>query len=89
MYRVKARNQEEAETGWVNLGSQATLDCSPPCPGDFDNDGDVDEADLAILAGNFGRHGCFPCDGDFYNDGDVDGVDLAQIKNDYGRHDCP
>lgn len=62
------------------------------CEGDFDNDGDVDGADLAIFAADFGRTDCLtgaPCEGDFAKDGDVDGSDLAIFADDFGRTDCP
>jgi predicted extracellular nuclease len=64
----------------------------PDCPGDFDNDRDVDGSDLAVFATDFGRTDCVnlpPCEGDFDNDGDVDGSDLAEFAKDFGRTDCP
>ena len=60
------------------------------CPGDFDNDGDVDDADLADIASDFGRTDCSgDCAGDFEGNGDVDGSDLAVFATDFGRTDCP
>ena len=89
-YQVKARNQQGIETSWVSLGTEATLSCSsPPCEGDFDDDGDVDEDDLAVFAANLGRNDCSPCDGDFDGDGDVDAIDLLKFVDHYGRTDCP
>ena len=61
------------------------------CPGDFDNDGDVDGGDLATFGADFGRTDCGagpPCPGDFDNDGDVDGGDLTTFAADFGRTDC-
>jgi hypothetical protein len=59
------------------------------CPGDFENDGDVDGSDLAVFAADFGRTDCSAdCEGDFDNDGDVDGSDLAVFAADFGRTDC-
>jgi len=63
----------------------------PPndCPGDFENDGDVDGSDLAVFAADFGRTDCSgDCEGDFDSDGDVDGSDLAVFAADFGRTDC-
>ncbi|MEA1866683.1 MAG: exo-alpha-sialidase [Thermodesulfobacteriota bacterium] len=61
-----------------------------PCEGDFNDDGDVDGADLAIFAADFGRTDCSgDCEGDFNNDGDVDRADLAIFAADFGRTDCP
>lgn len=64
----------------------------PACPGDFDDDGDVDGSDLAVFAADFGRTDCGsepPCGGDFDDDGDVDGSDLAVFAADFGRTNCP
>ena len=61
------------------------------CPGDFDNDGDVDGSDLAVFAADFGRTDCSigpECKGDFDHDNDVDGSDLAVFAADFGRTDC-
>jgi len=71
-----------------------TLEVAIPqndCPGDFDNDGDVDGSDLATFAADFGRTDCdsLPdCEGDFDGDTDVDGSDLAKFAADFGRTDC-
>jgi hypothetical protein len=58
------------------------------CPGDFDSDRNVDEADLAVFAANFGRTNCSDCDGDFDPpDDDVDGSDLAVMAAAFGPCD--
>ncbi len=47
-------------------------------PGDIDNDGDVDRADVAMLVGNFGTtSGATFDDGDFNGDGRVTMADVA------------
>jgi pimeloyl-ACP methyl ester carboxylesterase len=64
----------------------------PPCPGDFDGDGDVVGSDVAVFAADFGRTDCDTgeeCEGDFDGDNDVDGSDLAVFAADFGRTDCP
>jgi hypothetical protein len=65
------------------------------CEGDFDNDGDVDQNDLAIFALDFGRSDCgtiSPCEGDIHPtgipDGDVDASDLTAFITDFGNADC-
>jgi len=68
-----------------------TIDSSTAdlCEGDFDKDNDVDGADLAVFAADFGRTDCCrECQGDFDNDNDVDGADLAVFSTDFGRTDC-
>ncbi len=91
-YRVKARNGEGIETKWRVLGPQRTLPCGDPCEGDFNADGEVNNADLAIFAADFGRTNCLSlpgCEGDFNLDMDVDGSDLTVFAADFGRTDCP
>jgi Glutamine amidotransferases class-II len=54
------------------------------CPGDINEDGQVNAADLTVFAENFGLSG----DGDLDFDGDVDGADLAALAGSYGKA-CP
>ena len=53
-----------------------------PCPADFDDDGDVDTADLLHLLGCWGQ----AC-GDVDGDGDTDTADLLALLGAWG--DCP
>lgn len=53
-----------------------------PGPGDLDKDGDVDNADIGLAAGNFtgaGGTGMTWEDGDMDRDGDVDNADIGLI----------
>lgn len=64
-----------------------SLNAIPPvvCPGDLDNDGDIDLTDLATLFSNFGQaSGADPSDGDIDGDGDVDIGDLSLQLAVYG-----
>jgi len=61
---------------------------SHPCPGDLDNDYDIDIADLAQLLSNYGETGAVYEDGDIDEDGDVDLSDLAELLSVYGDT-CP
>ena len=54
----------------------------PECPADFDDDGDVDTADLLYLLGAWGTP-----DGDVDSDGDTDTSDLLALLGAWG--DCP
>jgi hypothetical protein len=57
--------------------------CEPvACLGDFDNDGDVDGADLAVLLGGWGGPA-----GDLNGNGTTDGADLAVLLGAWGP--CP
>jgi len=58
------------------------LNDGPDCPADFDEDGDVDTADLLHLLGCWGTD-CGDCDGD----GDTDTADLLALLAAWG--DCP
>jgi hypothetical protein len=53
-------------------------------PGDLDGDGDVDQADLAILLADWGCTGG-DCAGDVDGDGDTDQADLAVLLANWGR----
>lgn len=56
-----------------------------PCPGDLDNDGDVDITDLATLLSHFGTSsGATPAQGDLDDDGDVDISDLSAMLSAFG-----
>lgn len=58
---------------------------APPCPGDLDEDLDVDIADLTQLLSHFGMAaGATPADGDLDGDTDVDITDLATLLSNFG-----
>jgi hypothetical protein len=52
-------------------------------PGDIDGDGDVDNSDLAIIAGNDGLSPAFFSEGDVDGDSDVDSDDFAVAESDF------
>lgn len=54
----------------------------PPCPGDINDDGIIDGADMGLLLGNWGGTGV----GDLNNDGVVDGGDAGVLLASWG--DC-
>ena len=60
------------------------------CPGDLNFDGSVNDADLKIFAGNFGKTACSgDCRGDFDPaDFDIDGWDLTIMIDEIGRINC-
>lgn len=45
-------------TDWISENGFFIIETVEECEGDFDNDGDVDGADLAIFAADFGRTNC-------------------------------
>ena len=54
-------------------------------PGDFDNNGQVNNGDLLTWEQNFGmQSGAAPADGDADYDGDVDGFDFLMWQREYG-----
>jgi len=53
--------------------------------GDFDEDGDVDQADLGILLAAFNCNGPKGCAGDADGDGDVDQEDLGILLANFGQ----
>lgn len=54
------------------------------CPGDIDQSGGVDLADLAILLAHFGMTGVTPADGDLDGDTEVDLSDLSSLLSTFG-----
>jgi probable HAF family extracellular repeat protein len=69
--------EEHCEAWVASLGA--------PRPGDLTGDGDVDEADLAVLLAHYGTPSCAaPKHGDFDLDGDVDLDDLSALLAVYG-----
>ncbi len=75
------------------LGEDASAENTDPdwivfaddCVADFDGDGTVDAADLALLLGNWGP--CAGCPMDFDDDGQVGASDLAVVLGVWGP--CP
>jgi hypothetical protein len=57
-----------------------TYETGTPCPGDFDGDGAVGAADLALLLGNWGGSG----NGDLDGSGAVDAADLSSLLGAWG-----
>ena len=60
-----------------------TADVDIACDGDFDGDGDVDAADLAILLGGYGY--CRNCAEDINGDRRVDDGDLEILARNWGE----
>ena len=54
----------------------------PPCPGDLNDDGDVNAADLAVLLGAWGPNPSHPAD--LNDDGNVNAADLAVLLGAWG-----
>ncbi len=52
-------------------------------PGDVDRDGDIDDADLAIVLEQFGQT-CSGCNADLNDDGAIDDTDLAIVLTNFG-----
>ncbi len=63
----------------------ATIDVVLPCAPDFNSDGVVNSADLALLLGNWGPCDC--CAADLDGDGNVGAFDLALLLGSWGP--CP
>ncbi|MFG0252364.1 MAG: hypothetical protein ACF8NJ_05760 [Phycisphaerales bacterium JB038] len=62
---------------------------APPCPGDVDGDGDVDQADLGALLAAYNTTAGDPDynpNADFDNDGDVDQSDLGTLLGNFNTN---
>ncbi len=74
------------EVNWVTeLG--VDLGDAPPCPADFNGDGQVDGADLPIVLGSWGPCRKGACVADVNGDDLVDGADLSAVLGTWGA--CP
>ncbi|MDA1263024.1 MAG: hypothetical protein O3B75_09040 [Planctomycetota bacterium] len=69
-------------TGTLNVSIASPVSCGTPCPGDFNNDGLRNGADLAFMLSAWGT-----VDGDVNGDGLTNGADLAALLSGWG--DCP
>ncbi|VAW73994.1 FIG00841528: hypothetical protein [hydrothermal vent metagenome] len=81
-------NADQADSDNDGVGDA----CPSFCLADFDNDGDVDAADTAVLSADVGRIDCAigeVCEADFDLDNDVDAADSAVFGGEFGRTDCP
>ena len=92
--RIMDGDNDGTDTADMGCDEYRPSNIPPPnwCEGDFGGDGDVDEADLAAFAADFGRTNCDledTCNGDFDDDSDADGSELATFATDLGRTDCP
>lgn len=68
--------------GWINLDSaDLGKHVALGCPADFNNDGQVNGADLATLLANWLAPGGLP---DLNGDGTVNGADLANLLANWG-----
>ena len=71
----------------INLTGCSFVNEPVPCPGDLDNDGDVDLQDLATLLANFGRlDNPSGAQGNIDGDGDVDLQDLSTLLANFGSN---
>ena len=73
---------------WLLIGANNAMAQNPersvPCPGDLDDDYDIDIADLATLLSHYGETGASYEDGDLNGDGNVNVQDLAALLSVYG-----
>lgn len=74
------------KTGIDNFSLQIVHEPAPgpACPGDFNNDGQINLADLNILLANFGNDVTAWTDGDATGDAFVDLADLNQVLASFG-----
>jgi hypothetical protein len=79
VYYVRVGGATTGGAGSLNI---SCVPVEPPCVGDFNDDGAVNGADLAVLLGAWGTAG-----GDLDNNGTTDGADLAALLGAWGT--CP
>jgi len=92
-FRVKARNGDGVETGWLSLGSATTSGCADACECDLNHDGSCNGQDWLLFYPDWGRADCnepgVECECDLNGDGSCNGQDWLLFYPDWGRTDCP
>jgi len=98
-FRVRARNGDDAETGWINLGTQETEPLADPCECNLNDDHKCDMQDWLKFGEDWGRTDCGTppgsgdppndCECDLNQDGRCDMQDWLLFGEDWGRTDCP
>ncbi|MCP3873704.1 MAG: hypothetical protein GY699_11180 [Desulfobacteraceae bacterium] len=76
-------NQYDTHSDVALIGVSGSCGLESTCPGDFDNDGDVDNKDLIIFASKYGCNDCFD------QDNDQDGFIALDDCNDMDPHIYP
>jgi hypothetical protein len=93
MYAQVDTDEQVNELNEANNTMGSVDICVGGCLNDFNEDGYVDELDLATISESFGATGCQgDCPGGIGHDGVIDGSDLASFILDFGRRDiypCP
>jgi hypothetical protein len=92
-FRVKARNGDGTETGWVSLGSAETLQDVDLCECDLNADHSCNILDYQIFIQDWGADNCndpgVTCECDLNGDGSCNILDYQIFIQDWGRSDCP
>ncbi len=98
-FRVKAKNGNGVETGWVSLGSATTLPPGDVCECDLVKDGKCNILDYQLFIQDWGRTDCGTppgsggppndCECDLNKDGKCNILDYQIFIQDWGRTDCP
>lgn len=79
---VCANSTDQITGTWHDLGGNTiSPECGQSCPGDLNDDGAIDGADLSVLLGQWNQ---FDSDADIDGDGIVDGLDLTILLGAWG-----
>lgn len=78
-----SHDPDDIEGKWIDLGGNIfEPTCAGACPGDFNDNGQVDGADLTIMLSEWGA--CSGCPGDLDGNGLVNGADLTILLSNWG-----
>jgi len=78
-----AHDPDDIHGEWIDLGDNLfEPTCAGDCPGDLNDDGVVNGADLTILLSEWGI--CAGCPGDIDGNGEVNGADLTILLGNWG-----
>jgi hypothetical protein len=98
-FRVKARNGDAIQTGWVSLSSASTQPCADVCECNLNGDSSCNILDYQLFIQDWGRTNCGTppgtgnppndCECDLNQDGKCNILDYQVFIQDWGRTDCP
>ena len=90
LIRVEQPDGSSIDYDYDEVGNRMRKEVTPraSCPGDANEDGDIDGDDLSALSNDIANGCSGDCQGDVDGNGIVDGADITLFTEYFGRVDC-